>query len=377
MINRNSLLKIFLPLVSALSTVFLIELILILFYPIPYSFERNMYFEPDPYLGYRHRPLSSGTYPNFVPAEANSLGFRDDEITLEKPSNTFRILMLGDSFTVGANVEQSNAYPQVLERLLNIENTNPIEVVNAAVGGYEPFHYAEFVDNYADKYNPDMLLLGFFVGNDAYNAVHSFKQTRTAVLGRRVNRYQGKGWPILIKVWAYENLHVFRAVVNTGPKGMQFEREECNDFSKVYLAVQEKRITNHLANPGIEKKDLLKSNINQLERIQKYAKARDIPFMIVLLPDETQLNSALQEKLILESNRDQYDFDMPQKTLRDNFDRLQIINLDLIDDFRKDSRCLYMNDTHWITEGHRLAAEVIQKELLARKLIPSGSKRNK
>jgi hypothetical protein len=49
---------------------------------------------------------------------ANSHGHRDVEVTLEKPPGVFRILVLGDSLTVGANVRQEEAYPKVLEKHL-------------------------------------------------------------------------------------------------------------------------------------------------------------------------------------------------------------------------------------------------------------------
>ena len=371
MSNRRRLFRLLLPLLSAFFAVGLVEVLLILLYPIPYSLERNMYFEADPYTGYRHRPLAVGTYPNHVPAKANSLGFRDAETTLEKPPGTFRILMLGDSFTVGANVEQSEAYPQVLERLLDSTSARRIEVINAGVGGYEPFHYAAFVEHYADNFDPDMLLLGFFVGNDTYSSVQSLEQTRTAVLGRRVSRAAGnEGWAVFLKVWGYENLNVVRALVNHGPIGMDFERSRCDQFSEVLIAVQKKRMPNHLADAGAEKRERLMANIEQLGRIQAFATERNIPFLIVLLPDENQLNPALQALLIPEAERVKYDFEMPQSTLRTSLDQAGIPYLDLLPDFRADTRCLYMDDAHWIAAGHALAAERIRDGLVDRKLLP-------
>ena len=110
---------ILLPLFSGLFALLLVELGLHLFYPIPFSLEKNMYFEPDPYTGFRQRPLGSGHYPSGIEAIANSRGHRDDEVQVPKPGGVSRVLLLGDSFTVGANVEMVEAYPRVLEDLLN------------------------------------------------------------------------------------------------------------------------------------------------------------------------------------------------------------------------------------------------------------------
>ena len=123
------------PLVVALLTVAVIELLLATFWPVPLSMARNMYYKPDPHTGFAHEPGAIGNYPSRILAAANSHGFRDDEVVLEKPTNTRRILVIGDSFTVGANVEMLEAYPQVLERLMNEDSDTTVEIVNAAVGG--------------------------------------------------------------------------------------------------------------------------------------------------------------------------------------------------------------------------------------------------
>ena len=90
-----------------------------------------MYFEEDPLLGYRLKPNSIGYFQNGIPARANSNGHRDYEINKQAQ---FRILVLGDSFTVGAGVLQDDAYPQILENMLNKNSKTIFEVINAGVG---------------------------------------------------------------------------------------------------------------------------------------------------------------------------------------------------------------------------------------------------
>jgi len=82
----------------------------------------------DPALGYTLRP---GTF-RFAATEfdtlyrVNSAGLRDDEASLEAPE----VIVLGDSFAMGWGVDQEEAFPQVLERLLGRR------VLNAAVSSY-------------------------------------------------------------------------------------------------------------------------------------------------------------------------------------------------------------------------------------------------
>ena len=58
----------------------------------------------------------------------NSLGYRDFEYSLERPNNTFRILMLGDSMTFGSGIDKiSDTYPKQLEVLLNKDSKQKIQ----------------------------------------------------------------------------------------------------------------------------------------------------------------------------------------------------------------------------------------------------------
>ena len=54
-----------------------------------------------------------------VSIRTNTKGLRDREYNSKKPKNTFRILVLGDSFTFGSCVEENETYPKVLENFLN------------------------------------------------------------------------------------------------------------------------------------------------------------------------------------------------------------------------------------------------------------------
>src|SRR5262245_60035299 len=63
------------------------------------------------------------TWPYFdadgcVSVDTNGLGFRDHEFTVDKRPGEYRILAVGDSFTIGSGVALDDTWPQVLERLL-------------------------------------------------------------------------------------------------------------------------------------------------------------------------------------------------------------------------------------------------------------------
>ncbi len=138
--------KLVLALGSVLFTLALCEAGLALFWPVPHAVDRNMFFESDPHTGYRLRPGGRGFFADGIPANANRHGHRSPDVEREKPPGVFRILVLGDSVSVGASVEQADAWPAVLEALLARETGRRVEVVNASVGGWQPFQYAQYFE---------------------------------------------------------------------------------------------------------------------------------------------------------------------------------------------------------------------------------------
>jgi len=99
----------------------------------------------------------------------NSRGFHDTEHLLEKPENLFRILWVGDSFSMAAQVEEPLSAHQQLENLLNERLGSPdrkFEVVSNAVGAWGTAQQLVYYRENGQLYQPDLVLLLFFVGND-------------------------------------------------------------------------------------------------------------------------------------------------------------------------------------------------------------------
>lgn len=86
-------------------------------------------FRYDPEVTYTLKPDSSCTVVNrehTVEYRANRQGLRDSEGALAHPS----IVVVGDSFAMGWGVAQSDTFPKVLERVLQLP------VLNAAISSY-------------------------------------------------------------------------------------------------------------------------------------------------------------------------------------------------------------------------------------------------
>ena len=103
--------------------------------PLMYAPHSVLRYVPNPGTSWRYRTTEFDTQVAF-----NAHGFRNIERPLEKPAGTFRILCLGDSFTLGAEVAMRDSYAYILEQLLNkraasLGDSIRFEVMNGGVGG--------------------------------------------------------------------------------------------------------------------------------------------------------------------------------------------------------------------------------------------------
>lgn len=91
------------------------------------------------------------------PFVTNSLGLRDAEIPLVKPSGTTRIVVLGDSFTEGAGVAMEQTYLSELERRFAAVGQE-VDLISCALSGTGPLKQARLYFNVCNQYDPDLVL---------------------------------------------------------------------------------------------------------------------------------------------------------------------------------------------------------------------------
>lgn len=131
----------------------------------------------DPVVGARMRPGFDGLDDHGLPVVINSLGLRNPE--LEDEAQRPRVFALGDSVTYGFGVEESEAWPRVLETELR-ERGRDVEVVNAGVSGYSTFQGLAFLERDLLALEPDVVLFAF-MNNDRWDSkgkVHTVEGMR-------------------------------------------------------------------------------------------------------------------------------------------------------------------------------------------------------
>jgi hypothetical protein len=132
------------------------------------------FFTGDRVRGWGLRPGAQGwalSEAN-VYVRINSDGLRDREHTIQKPPATLRIAVLGDSYVEGMNVPLEQTLPAVLERQLSSYSPlgkRRVEVINFGVSGYGTAQELLTLREHVWKYDPDIVLLAFYTGNDFFN----------------------------------------------------------------------------------------------------------------------------------------------------------------------------------------------------------------
>jgi len=139
---------------------------------VPGNYDTGAYLVRDQALGHFHVPNFSGwikakEFTTHV--RINPMGLRDRRTSYEKPPGTFRIVLLGDSFVEAVQVEQWQGVAERLEAQLNQGSPRPVEVINAGVAAYGTGQELLLLEHEAYKYQPDLVLVLFFVGNDVTN----------------------------------------------------------------------------------------------------------------------------------------------------------------------------------------------------------------
>lgn len=110
-------------------------------------------FVRDPDLGFKLNPESKGV---------NSLGMQHNEVSVTKPSGTYRVLVIGDSVAF-----DHFGFVRMLSEELREVRGAPVEVINASIPGYTTYQELVFMKRDLMELNPDLVILQYCL-NDNY-----------------------------------------------------------------------------------------------------------------------------------------------------------------------------------------------------------------
>lgn len=318
-----------------------------------------------------HYPGITRYLPQFgVEVSFNSAGMRDREHSQEKPSDTFRILVLGDSFMEAYQVPFEESLPSLLEQSLHDRGIRKVEVINAGVSGWGTDDALRFLTEYGLAYEPDLLVVAMTLHNDVSDNLREYWHTLEG--GELVETDRE---PIPFFEFATLRLKAFLAVRF---QLVQIYREvrHRGESAEVGRALQSHVVQLFLSPPpeGIERGFALTDKL--LERVQSVADRNDAAMAVVMLPLIYQLSDSTFADFVDASGVAPEEMSpyQPQRLIMETTERLGIPTIDLLPAFRQwtaeREEPLYIEwDGHWNALGHRLASDVAVEGLLANELV--------
>jgi len=417
---KNLFTTLFLILFGLLTPLFLLEIGVRILGLAPPATPNPSIWEPHPLLGWWHRPHSGGMFYsdyNEFSAEVriNARGLRDREIGYDNPTAALRILSLADSFGEALQVELADTYHKQLETQLMASLDRPVEVLNAGVGGWGTDQEAIFYVAEGFRYNPDVVLLSFFVRNDVVNSYGPLEIRRNG--GRQQKQFFSltptgaliapssdndsaeniiheesksaelstppvdKTRPLLNfadGLWQYSALYRFMVpylrdipsvVQQLGPSGILggegVIRANHPTIPIPFFIYQ--------TPPNAEFEAAWQLTEAIIKQLRDEVEQRGATLAVVIISAPEQLHATEWEAMLSRNpamQTDQWDLTYPNQRLSDFLTAEAIPHLDLLPHFQQaiahnpTTPLHFRHDQHWTPAGHALAAQTIHQFLL-------------
>jgi hypothetical protein len=295
--------------------------------------------------------LRYNNYDYFV--KTNSLGFNGPDINIsKKDTGEIRILIIGDAFTMPEGMEYEKAYPELLQAELRQKFPDrKITVFNGGVTGYGPNEMYAQLKRYIDSIMPDIYVNQVFINEfEEINLTPEQILNSIGLVTLPLREKLFSGWQIPVQVKS------------------RFHRL-CRD--EIYLSYTHSKSLVYLYDPGsdyysaenIEKMD------NYLKDVSSVCERMNCRFFVLYAPGQMEISepqyiSYYPYHLNL-ADSGKYSPDLPCSTLGRLCSEDQIPFLNPKETLMNHNpQPVYSTGAwHWNTEGHKVIAEFLAKEL--------------
>ncbi len=131
-------------------------------------------------LRYELKPNLNTIYESYE-VVTNSEGFRGPEYDLQKPADTYRVVLIGDSVCFGKYASEITLAVRLEKKLRSICQGRKYEVLNMGVEGYNSIQELERLRITGLKYRPDLVIVYYCMNDPDYPEYYFAKN--------RLNRY--------------------------------------------------------------------------------------------------------------------------------------------------------------------------------------------
>ncbi len=327
---------------------------------------RHHAFVPDSYAEIRQRDFA---YIQRI----NRHGFRGRETTVEKPAGTKRILILGDSFTMGKGVEDNETFSVVLENLLQPQlaacGGGSVEVLNGGIDSYAPIlSYLQF-DHDLARFAPDLVILNLDNSDLIQEAAYRQQAVRgpdgeiTAV----PQVWQDSMYERFLS-WTSRHLFLTRALLVYVNRAMDHRelsvRRVVNEAGREHFA--------HTLEGDIDRTAQWDDVFDSIGRIKRRTDSINAEFVLSTYPWAHQVgDKGWVPGRFSFMSKDERTSDVTQNTIRARSTALGIELLETLPYFKKRQGPdpLYFDyDPHWNVAGQKIMAEALQEYIVQHQL---------
>lgn len=286
---------------------------------------------------YGNNPRGYFRKNNEVVHSTNKYGFRGLDFELNKAKDTYRVIILGDSFTFGEGVYFEDIFSQRMATRLKGQrqiSNKKVEVINLGVGGYNTQQEWMLLKNFAAQLDPDFVILQFALNDAEPYLFYPFDDG----LKRREREAD--------------------APMNYGDTGSAPLPIKVSRLNKLIWQIHQSKKTNdklvsHYLNLYEDSNPDWQETKKIFAYLKKYSEGNNVPFLVVTFPLLYQLN-------------DNYPFSIIHKKLTAELEKNHLNYIDLLSNLKnKRDRELwvYPTDQHPNEVVHRIAADEIVKKI--------------
>ena len=331
--------------------------------------------------------------------QANKDGLRDREHTKEKPPKTFRIAVMGDSFTEALQVPMEKTFWWKMRKQLNKKCTalsdRKVEVINFGVQGYGTAQQLMTLRHKAWKYSPDLVILAFFPGNDLINNSKKldFHKRRPYFVYKNGELVPDMSW---LKMSPEEHEYLRFSLVDNLPtwlvnnsRILRLVRQvDLDNKKRLVDATEKKRSSKNFQEP-IDSvwKEAWQVTEGLITLMNQEVKAKKADFMVLIVSTGVQVHP---EPIARQGHMKQLgikDLYYPNQRIKSLGDSLNITTLDTVPRLReyaeKNKTCVHgfpnalPCEGHWNSQGHEQVSQLMAEHLCDKfKAEPSGSTKN-
>jgi lysophospholipase L1-like esterase len=247
----------------------------------------------------------------------NNYGFRGDNYQMKKTPGTYRIMVLGDSFTLGDGVKLEDTFCLQLQK--ELRKINPkVEVLNFGTSGWNTVDQISYFHQLGYKFDPDLVVIAYIL-NDAAHEL----------------------WPIDAKREEFEEAFHRRIM----PGSHFLTTWTRYQFSKRYIQEVVQSIHTH--------KREWRRSLRYLLRGKEITAQLGTDYLVVVIPYLYQLN-------------DDYPFEPVHRFVEQFCMENKISFLDLFESFKGHNYIdlwAHPTDQHPNAKGHRIIAETLTKSI--------------